>query len=517
MHIKRLQNLWYDLSLRKRLVLYFSVLIFASLVIAFYSFRTTYFYMGHFQTTLEEHFRLNAFLKELQSHASVLDEMFRWKTEKDFQKNAETLAAGVQRLQSLLASIKLSAGGTKEALFETRALENSLDSYTHLLVAVASKTDKRSVDFFQKMYTLSRIGYYMEQYTANLQRIQLSKDALYYDSVERTIAFSRWMFVLVLLLVTAVFIRFALLFSKRFSEPISKLAESSERMASGDLSVLPVHSENTSGKEIKTLITAFNTMSRSIKDMVDDLKMKSELEKKLHTEELEKESALGALREAQLISLQNQIKPHFLFNTLNIIGRQAQEENAGQTSKLILFLSHLMRYNLLSHRHSVCLADELHALTDYMHLQQKRFGSRIHFVLDCPHEFDAVQIPPFTVLSFAENSVKHGLEPLVAGGTLYIRVRKRSQCCRICIADTGSGMSAQTLYKVRHTNETSKTAQSVANGENPNGIGVRNSIKRLELFYGERYSFACYSKLNRGTLTIITVPLLKEAELLHER
>ena len=134
---------------------------------------------------------------------------------------------------------------------------------------------------------------------------------MYYDSVERTIAFSRWMFALILLLVTAVFIRFALLFSKRFSEPISKLAESSERMASGDLSVLPVHSENTSGKEIKTLITAFNTMSRSIKDMVDDLKMKSELEKKLHTEELEKESALGALREAQLISLQNQIKPHF--------------------------------------------------------------------------------------------------------------------------------------------------------------------------------------------------------------
>ena len=78
-------------------------------------------------------------------------------------------------------------------------------------------------------------------------------------------------------------------------------------------------------------------------------------------------------------------------------------------------------------------------------------------------------------------------------------------------------MSAQTLYKVRHTNETGKTAQSVANGENSNGIGVRNSIKRLELFYGERYSFACYSKLNRGTLTIITVPLLKEAELLHER
>ena len=91
MHIKRLQNLWYDLSLRKRLILYFSVLIFASLVIASYSFRTSYFYMGRFQTTLEEHFRLNAFLKELQSHASVLDEMFRWKTEKDFQNTTDLI------------------------------------------------------------------------------------------------------------------------------------------------------------------------------------------------------------------------------------------------------------------------------------------------------------------------------------------------------------------------------------------------------------------------------------------
>lgn len=473
--------------------------------------------MGRFQTTLEEHFRLNAFLKELQNHATVLDEMFRHKTEKDFQKNIETLAEGVQHLQSLLFAIKLSASGTKEAVFEIRALENSLDSYAHLLGAVASETDKISADFFQKMYTLSRIGYYMEQYTANLQRIQLSEGALYYDSVERTVTFYRWTFAFVVLIVTAVFIRFALLFSKRFSEPISKLAESSERMASGDLSVLPVHSETASGKEIKTLISSFNTMSRSIKYMVDDLKMKSKLEKMLYAKELEKESVLGALREAQLISLQNQIKPHFLFNTLNIIGRQAQEENAEQTSKLILFLSHLLRYNLLSHRQSVCLADELNALTDYMHLQQKRFGSRIRFVADCPHEFDTVQIPPFTVLSFAENSVRHGLEERVDGGTLYIRVRKRFQRCRIYIADTGTGMSEQTLYKIRHANEVDKTAQSSVNGGKSNGIGVRNSIKRLELFYGDRYSFSCYSKVNRGTLTIITVPLLKDAEILHER
>ena len=79
--MRRIGNIWYGLSLRKKLIVYFSVLIVIALGIVFYSFRTTYFYIERFQTTLEEHFRLNAFLKELQSHGTLLDDMSRYKTE----------------------------------------------------------------------------------------------------------------------------------------------------------------------------------------------------------------------------------------------------------------------------------------------------------------------------------------------------------------------------------------------------------------------------------------------------
>ena len=380
--MRRIGNIWYGLSLRKKLIVYFSVLIVIALGIVFYSFRTTYFYIERFQTTLEEHFRLNAFLKELQSHGTLLDDMSRYKTENAFRETAALLDTGIGREETLLAQIKKTAGDTKEALFEIRALENCLELYRRLISDIARETDKRSGDFFQKMNTVFRLRFYMEQYTANLQRIRLTESAAYYDTIERSIAFSRWMFFSVLSAVVLMCIRFAFLFSKYFSEPISKLAEFAERMASGDLSVPPVKSEYASGKEIATLITAFNTMCRNIKDMIDDLKMKSQLEKMLHAAALEKESALGALREAQLVSLQNQIPPHFLFNTLNTIGRQAQEEHAEQTAKLILFLSHLMRYNLLSHRQSVPLIDELHALEDYIHLQQKRRLSGTVFTCD---------------------------------------------------------------------------------------------------------------------------------------
>ena len=512
--MRRIGNIWYGLSLRKKLIVYFSVLIVIALGIVFYSFRTTYFYIERFQTTLEEHFRLNAFLKELQSHGTLLDDMSRYKTENAFRETAALLDTGTGREETLLAQIKKTAGDTKEALFEIRALENCLELYRRLISDIARETDKRSGDFFQKMNTVFRLRFYMEQYTANLQRIRLTESAAYYDTIERSIAFSRWMFFSVLSAVVLMCIRFAFLFSKYFSEPISKLAEFAERMASGDLSVPPVKSEYASGKEIATLITAFNTMSRNIKDMIDDLKMKSQLEKMLHAAALEKESALGALREAQLVSLQNQIKPHFLFNTLNTIGRQAQEEHAEQTAKLILFLSHLMRYNLLSHRQSVPLIDELHALEDYIHLQQKRFGSRIRFSLNYPEICDSVQIPPFTVLTFAENSVRHGLESRIDGGTLYVHVRCRSGFCRIRIADTGSGMTPETLYSLRHISE---TPPHVDSDGKESGIGVRNIMTRLKLFYGTQYSFSCYSKKDRGTMTVIAVPLAPPKELREER
>ena len=501
--MKRLQNIWYNLPIRKKLIFYFTFLVFIMFTAILLSFGITYHYTKRFQTILEEHFVLNGFLTELQTHGSTLDEALRYKTEKARTEAVSRMQLNQDKMHYFLSRMCKRAGLPVEALFEIRALENCLSVYTDISSRLFFDLHKHSPDFFEKLYTASRIQYYMERYTANLQCILLTEDGAYCRHIEKDISFFSLLFVLLIILIFFILFLFALVFSYRFSEPIANLARVSLRMASGDLSLSPVKSTFKTGKEMEAVISAFNTMQYNIKDMIDDLKMKSQLEKMLHAEEIEKESALTALREAQLISLQNQIKPHFLFNTLNTINRQAQEEGADQTVNLILFLSHLMRYNLLTHHQSVCLEDELNALKDYMCLQQKRFGERIRFNIDCPEDLLKVQIPPFTVLTFAENSVRHGLEPCIAGGTLYIRIRKRLTHCRIRICDNGTGMDKKNLYVLKNIRN---TAPKIKSDGTETGIGIRNIMTRLDLFYGSAYSFNCYSKPKRGTLTVISVP-----------
>lgn len=502
--MKQLHAFWYDLPIRKKLIFYFGLLVFIMFTAIVLSFGITYHYTKRFQIILEEHFVLNGFLTELQIHGATLDEALRYKTEKARGDAFSRLQAHQNKMHYFLSRIRKRVQIPVEALFEIRALENSLSVYTDLSARLFFDLNKHSPDFFEKVYMVSRIQYYMERYTANLQRILLTEDSAYSEQIEQDISFFRFVFLTLMICIFSILFLFTLVFSYRFSEPIANLAKTSLRMAAGDLSVVPVESKFKIGKEMEAVISAFNSMHHNIKKMIDDLKMKSQLEKMLHAEEIEKESALTALREAQLISLQNQIKPHFLFNTLNTINRQAQEEGAVQTVNLILFLSHLMRYNLLTHRQSVTMQDELNALKDYMCLQQKRFGERIRFYMDCPDDMLEVQIPPFTVLTFAENSVRHGLETCIEGGTLYVRIRNRNRHCRIRIFDNGMGMSKETLYALTNIHN---TAPRVKSDGSETGIGIRNIMTRLDLFYGSAYSFNCYSKPNCGTLTVISVPI----------
>jgi Putative regulator of cell autolysis len=502
--MKRLQNFWYNLPVRKKLFFYFVILVFIMFTAILLSFGITYHYTKRFQTILEEHFALNGFLTELQAYGSTLDEALRYKTEKSRTEAILRMQLNRDKMHYFLSRIRKRTQLPVEAFFEIRALGNSLFVYIDLSSRLFFDLNKHSPDFFEKLYTVSRIQYYMERYIANLQRILLTEDSAYCSRIEKDISFFRFIFLTFTICIFFVLFLFALIFSYRFSEPIANLAKVALRMAAGDLAVAPVESTFKIGKEMEAVISAFNSMHHNIKDMIDDLKMKSQLEKMLHAEEIEKESALTALREAQLVSLQNQIKPHFLFNTLNTISRQAQEEQAFQTVNLILFLSHLMRYNLLTHRQSVALKDELNALKDYMCLQQKRFGERIRFNIDCPENLLKVQIPPFTVLTFAENSIRHGLEPCIEGGTLYVQIRKRNRHCRIRIFDNGIGMNKENLYALINIRN---TAPKVNSDGTETGIGIRNIMTRLDLFYGGAYSFNCYSKPNYGTLTVISVPL----------
>jgi two-component system LytT family sensor kinase len=208
--------------------------------------------------------------------------------------------------------------------------------------------------------------------------------------------------------------------------------------------------------------------------------------------ELKLEEQKRLLLEARLDALQRQINPHFLFNTLNSIAslvRMKPELAREMTVKL----ANILRALLKDHDTYVPLRDELRFTDDYIDIEVVRFGAdklRVEKEID-PETLD-VLVPSILLQPLIENSIKHGLEPRIHGGTVTLRSRLEGDRVHIEVADDGVGMGNRPT-----------TAMRSSNGA---GIGMKNVQERLEVLYGTQASFSVVSNPGRGTLVSIELP-----------
>ena len=197
------------------------------------------------------------------------------------------------------------------------------------------------------------------------------------------------------------------------------------------------------------------------------------------------------LMEARLDALQRQINPHFLFNTLNSIASlvRSQPELARE---MIVKLANILRV-LLKHREAfVPFSDELAFTDDYLDIEVVRFGSeklRVQKEID-PRTLD-VLVPSILLQPLIENSIKHGLEPRLNGGTVTLRSRLEGNRVFIEVADDGVGMGNRPTSALRRDGA---------------GIGMKNVQERLEVLYGNQAHFEVVSNPGRGTLVSIEIP-----------
>lgn len=201
--------------------------------------------------------------------------------------------------------------------------------------------------------------------------------------------------------------------------------------------------------------------------------------------------------------LKNQINPHFLFNTLNMIASTAQIEDADTTEKMIHALSRLFRYNLKSTDSVMPLERELKVVQDYMYIQQMRFGSRISHDLRVEVDGSETMIPAFTLQPLVENAIIHGIARKEEGGRIFLRIWKRKDKIVISLADTGVGMDEETLKKLMDALKGHRTARV--------GIGLGNIYQRIKSMY-EDGDLRIYSKAGKGTVVQIILPAAREED-----
>jgi len=208
------------------------------------------------------------------------------------------------------------------------------------------------------------------------------------------------------------------------------------------------------------------------------------------------------LMEARLDALQRQINPHFLFNTLNSITSLVRSKPE-LAREMIVKLANILRALLKDREAYVPFSEELAFTDDYLDIEVVRFGEKLRVVKEIAEETLAVMVPSMLLQPLIENSIKHGLEPRIGGGTVTLRSRMLSDGrLLIEVEDDGIGVD------IERDGGTNPVRQAGA-GNGAGGIGMRNVRERMEVMYGNAAEVEMVSRPGRGTKVTLVLPMME--------
>ena len=215
-------------------------------------------------------------------------------------------------------------------------------------------------------------------------------------------------------------------------------------------------------------------------------------------------------RQAQYLALQNQINPHFLYNTLESIRGEALIAGLDGVADMTEALAKFFRYTITKVENLVSVEEELDNCETYFGIQKYRFGDRLRLHIEYdPEEYEQImncRIPKLTLQPILENSIIHGTELKLGAGNLYIRFACTQDRLIICVSDDGVGMDEETLAalnrKLGRANDSLGTSE-----EEKGGIALVNVTNRIHLIFGDEYGMHVYSVPGRETDVEITIPL----------
>lgn len=217
-------------------------------------------------------------------------------------------------------------------------------------------------------------------------------------------------------------------------------------------------------------------------------------------------------RQAQYLALQNQINPHFLYNTLESIRSEAIIAGLASVADMTEALATFFRYTISKVENLVSVEEELENCRTYFRIQQYRFGSRLNLTIQCdPEERDEIygcRLPKLTMQPILENSIIHGTECKIGTGHLAIRLERSGKRLLICISDDGVGMDEEALSKMNERLGKSGQAFVSQGGETKGGIALVNVNNRIHLLFGEEYGLHVFSMPGVGTDVEITLPAI---------
>ncbi len=219
-------------------------------------------------------------------------------------------------------------------------------------------------------------------------------------------------------------------------------------------------------------------------------------------------------KHAELLALQNQINPHFLYNTLEAIRGDALCEGVDSIADTTEALSTFFRYTITNTGNLVSVEDELENVENYFKIQQYRFGDKLKMKVNFPDDYSRIlecKLPKLTLQPVVENAIFHGLEAKAEGGVITISMEMTEKKLLINIHDDGIGINEEELIKINQRLET-VSGPLKEEKRKRGGIALPNVSRRIKLLFGEEYGIRIYSIPNLGTEVRIAVPIITNRE-----
>ncbi len=305
----------------------------------------------------------------------------------------------------------------------------------------------------------------------------------------------RWM-IAIMLASLACAIVFNLLFVRRTVSFIVGVVKAMRRVERGDLTT---RVEVVGNDETTSLSKGFNSLIRRVSELLDDVKQEQHRK-----------------RRAEMMLLQAQIKPHFLFNTLESINILAVQNEGRKVSRMVQQLARLLRISI-QQKEEISIGEELEHLRHYLDIQKYRFEDVFEFAIDVPDELLRHRILKLTLQPLVENSIQHGFEGIDYLGRIDVTARVEDGNIAFYVGDNGIGITGERMAELTSLGESALQdiyAESPETGER-RGLGFGNVADRLRIHYGPPYGLMLCSSRGFGTRIRIVIPM-KEGRSSHE-
>jgi len=311
--------------------------------------------------------------------------------------------------------------------------------------------------------------------------------------INKDLAGIQYLTVIIIVLTIIIGVTVSVIIAQSLILPLENTVNALEKFSRGDFAV---RLKENRCDEIGKLNRIFNKAIKEINELMQKVTQSEILNK-----------------EMEFKTLQSQMNPHFLYNTLDTINWLAFKEKQTEICNLVAAISSLIRASISNKKSIITIEHELDYVKNYIYIQHIRYKDRFDTIYDIDESLLKQAVPKLIIQPIVENAIIHGIENSKNKNLLYISVKRENECIVIIVKDTGIGMTDEKVSELLKEPLNAEGDEQKAH----TNLGLYAVHKRIQLMYGDLYGLTVHSQAGEGTTVTLYIPFTKKQEIFYRQ